>query len=138
MDEDRVAGKRILLVEDQQGVREAMRFLLVTDHHVVTEARNGLEALKLFVPGLFDLVITDYAMPGMAGNELAMKIKLKAPSQPVLMVTAYAENLVGSENPVDAMLSKPFSSSDWRASIAELLGLAAGAERQKRQVKERD
>jgi CheY-like chemotaxis protein len=128
MDRDRVVGKRILLADDQQGVREAIRSLLVVDQHVVTEARNGREALELFAPGLFDLVITDYAMPAMTGNELSEKIKQMAPSQPILMVTAYAANLEGSGNPVDAMLSKPFSPSELRRVIAELIGPAEVAE----------
>ncbi len=124
MEPERVLGKRILLADDQQGVRDAIRFLLQVDGHAVTEARNGKEALELFAPGRFDLVITDFAMPVMAGNELAMEIKRLAPTQPILMITAYAEDLGKARNPVDAMLNKPFSFSDLRQAIAKLLGPA--------------
>ncbi len=124
MEPERVLGKRILLADDQQGVRDAIRFLLQVDEHAVTEARNGKEALELFAPGRFDLVITDFAMPVMAGNELAMEIKRLAPTQPILMITAYAEDLGKARNPVDAMLNKPFSFSDLRQVIAKLLGPA--------------
>lgn len=122
MEQERVFRKRILLADDQQGVREAIRFLLLVDEHAVTEARTGKEALDLFAPGLFDLVITDYAMPVMAGNELASKIKQIAPAQPILMITAFSEDLGKADNPVDAMLNKPFSFADLRQAIAKLLG----------------
>jgi len=124
MEPERVLGKRILLADDQQGVRDAIRFLLQVDEHAVTEARNGKEALDLFAPGRFDLVITDFAMPVMAGNELAMEIKRVTPTQPILMITAYAEDLGKAGNPVDALLNKPFSFSDLRTAIAKLLGPA--------------
>ena len=122
MEQDRVSGKRILLADDQQGVREAIRFLLLVDEHVVTEARNGKEALELFAPGRFDLIITDYAMPLVSGNELASKIKQLAPNQPILMITAFSEDLGKANNPVDAVLNKPFSFADLRQAIAKLVG----------------
>jgi CheY-like chemotaxis protein len=121
-EQDRVFGKRILLADDQQGVREAIRFLLLVDQHTVTEAPNGKEALELFAEGRFDLVITDYAMPVMSGNELALKIKQIAPSQPILMITAYSEELGKADNPVDAVLNKPFSFAELRRAIARLVG----------------
>jgi two-component system, cell cycle sensor histidine kinase and response regulator CckA len=127
MEQDRVSGKRILLADDQQGVREAIRFLLLVDEHVVTEARNGKEALELFAPGRFDLIITDYAMPLVSGNELASKIKQLAPNQPILMITAFSEDLGKANNPVDAVLNKPFSFADLRRTIAKLLGVGCVA-----------
>ena len=113
--------KRILLVDDQQSVREAIALLLSLDEHTIVEATNGLEALALFKPGHFDLVITDFEMPQMKGNELATRIKQAWPSQPVLMITAYAEQLGDYDNPVDALLSKPFHLEDLRRAMAELL-----------------
>jgi CheY-like chemotaxis protein len=117
----RATGKRILLADDQQGVRDAIKFLLHLDRHTVTEARNGREALELYLKGSFDLVITDYAMPGMAGNELAVRIKQLAPEQCILMITAYSTELGDSDNPVDAVLNKPFSFDDLRRAIARLI-----------------
>ena len=113
--------KRILLVDDQQSVRQAIALLLSLDNHTVVEAANGTEALALFNPGGFDLVITDFQMPQMNGNELAAKIKLAWPPQPVLMITAYAEQLEGSDNPVDAQLDKPFQLEDLRRVMTKLL-----------------
>lgn len=124
MEPGRIYRKRILLVDDQQGVREAIRFLLLVDEHTVREASHGKEALEWFQREPFDLVITDYSMPGMTGNELAARIRVSAPHQPVLMITAYSEELALENNPVDAILSKPFSFHELRQTISRLLGPA--------------
>ena len=118
---ERILAKRILLADDQQGVREAIRFLLLVDQHTVVEAANGREALEAFQHQPFDLVITDYAMPVMTGSELARKIKALAPHQPILMITAYAADMGDTENPVDALLNKPFSFDELRHAIVRLL-----------------
>lgn len=113
--------KRILLVDDQRPVRDAINLLLGLDGHTVVGAASGAEALALFKPGQFDLVITDFEMPQMKGNELATRIKQVSPSQPILMVSAYAERLGDAGSPVDAVLSKPFQLEDLRRAMAELL-----------------
>ena len=106
--------KSILLVEDDPAVRESIRLLLSIDRHTVTEAANGREALHIFTGSRYDLVITDYLMPEMLGDELAQNIKNLAPTQPILMVTAYLEKLVDAGKPADAVLGKPFSIDDLR------------------------
>src|SRR3974390_295658 len=107
-----VLGKRILLADDQTGVRQAIKYLLEIDEHAVTEARDGKEAFELFRAGHFDLVITDYAMPEMAGNDLAAKIKRLTPAQPIIMITAYTREIVDFADLVDAVLNKPFAFQD--------------------------
>jgi CheY-like chemotaxis protein len=113
--------RRILLVDDQRSVREAINLLLRLDGHRVSEAGNGTMALDLFMRGHFDLVITDFEMPNMNGSELAARIKKASPTQPVLMITAYAEKLRDATSPVDAILDKPFQLEDLRRAIAQLL-----------------
>jgi CheY-like chemotaxis protein len=117
----RALRKRILLVDDQQTVREAIMLVLGLDGHTVIEAENGAAALELFMRDRFDLVITDFEMPVMKGNELAVRIKKLSPSQPVLMMTAYTERFRDSDNPVDGILGKPFDFKDLRQVMAELL-----------------
>ena len=63
-------GKNILLVEDDPAVRASIKLLLSIDRHTVTEAANGHEALQLFTGSRYDLVILDYRMPEMLGDEL--------------------------------------------------------------------
>src|SRR5881397_1559797 len=103
--------RRILVVDDEPFVCDAVKMMLTFDGHVVETATNGKEALAMFEIGKFDLVITDFAMPTMKGDELAATIKARSPKQPVVMITAYAEMLQSSGNPlpgVDFVLSKPF------------------------------
>ena len=121
MDQKIIRGKRILLVDDQPSIREALRMMLKFDGHSVTEASDGAEALDLFTKGQFDLVATDFEMPVMKGNELAVRIKKLAPTQPILMVTAHEKRLGDSENPVDGILSKPFTLDNLRGAIAKVL-----------------
>jgi CheY-like chemotaxis protein len=116
-----IRGKRILLVDDESSVRGAFRMMLEIDEHTVTEANNGAEALDLFTKGQFDLVITDFEMPVMKGNELAIRIKRLAPARPILMITAYEKELGDSENPVDAILNKPFTLDQLSRAITKLL-----------------
>ena len=114
--------RRILVVDDEPFVVEAMKMMLMHDGHMVETATNGPEALALFERGGFDLVITDYAMPGMKGNELAAAIKARAPNHPVIMVTAYAELVESSGIPlpdVECVISKPFLMQNLREAIAK-------------------
>src|SRR5215469_2494032 len=109
--------KHILLIDDQPGVRQTCSQLLGMDSHTVEEANSGLEALALFATGRFDLVVTDFGMPGMNGTQLARILKQLVPSQPILMITGFANALEGSQDSVDAILPKPFSLDDLRQAI---------------------
>jgi CheY-like chemotaxis protein len=122
-DPAKVRGRRILLVEDEEAVRACLRMLLELEGHEVTDASNGAEALDLFTIGQFDLVITDFEMPVMKGNELAVSIKLLAPSVPILMISASARARREAENPVDALLDKPFTVTDLRCALRKLLSV---------------
>jgi CheY-like chemotaxis protein len=121
MKHGKVLGKRILLADDQEDVREMTAMLLGVDDHVVTTAINGREALDLFTPGRFDLVITDYLMPLMKGDELARNIKQLAPSEPILMITGSAAELGVRQASADAILNKPFGVEELRQAVAQLL-----------------
>ena len=116
----RASKKKILVVDDEPQVSEAIGMLLSFDGHEVVTAGSGKEALALFVQDQFDLVITDYHMPGMMGNELALALKERLPGQPVVMITAYADMLKDSAVPltaVDHLVNKPFQIADLRAAV---------------------
>ncbi len=117
--------KRILVVDDEPFVCDAVKLMLAFDGHKVETASSGQEALSLFEEGKYDIVITDFAMPAMKGDELAAVIKARSPQQPVIMITAYAEMLQTSGNPlkgVDSVISKPFLLENLREAIARVSG----------------
>jgi CheY-like chemotaxis protein len=109
-----------LVVDDEPFVCDAVKMMLMFDGHVVDSANSAKDALEMFARGRYDLVITDYAMPSMKGDELAAAMKARVPGQPVVMVTAYAEMLKasGQEMPgVDFVISKPFLLEHLREAI---------------------
>src|ERR1051326_8470500 len=119
-----IPTRKILVVDDEPFVCEAVKMMLAFDGHDVQTANSGKDALALLEKGKFDLIITDFAMPVMKGDELAAAIKGKAPGQPIVMITAYAEMLQTSGNPltgVDAIISKPFLLDDLREAMAKVL-----------------
>ena len=116
--------RRILLVDDEPLVRDSIRKVLQFDGHTVETAADGEEALALFRKSSFDLVVTDYEMPGIKGDQLAVAIKAILPLQPVLMISAYGEHLRSASCPltaVDAIIGKPFQIGELRQAIAKLL-----------------
>ncbi len=116
-----VRGKRILLVDDKAPLRAAVRMMLELDGHQVIEASDGAEALNSFNAGEFDLVITDFEMPVMKGDELAVSLKLLAPLLPILMITASDRGRVHDDNPVDLLLNKPITVDELRYALGTLL-----------------
>jgi CheY-like chemotaxis protein len=121
MSEPAFPQRRILVVDDEPFVLEAVKMMLSFDGHTVTTVGDAKEALGVLESNEFDLVITDYAMPGMRGDELAARIKANKPAQPVVMITAYAEMLTGKSLPgVDFMISKPFLLENLREAIAKV------------------
>lgn len=113
---------RLLVVEDEPLVREVISVYLAEDKHEVTLAANGREALTLFEPGKFDLVLTDRAMPEMNGDHLAGELRKRDPNQRVLLLTGYGELMNDAgEMPsgVDLIVSKPFTLNTLREAIAK-------------------
>ena len=109
----------ILVVDDEPLVCETVRMVLQLDGHVVESATSGAQALALFEPGKFDVVITDFFMPAMAGDTLAAEIKVRAPAQRVLMLTAYPEKFQRDRvlTVIDILIGKPFEIGALRDSI---------------------
>jgi CheY-like chemotaxis protein len=115
--------RRILVVDDEPFVCDAVKMMLAFDGHSVETASSAKDALAIFDKAKFDLVITDFAMPAMKGDELALAIKARDPQQPVVMITAYAEMLQATGSPlpgVDFIISKPFLLENLREAISRV------------------
>ena len=114
------AQKKILVVDDEPLVCDAVKMLLEFNGYEVITASNGSEALALLEQGGFYVVVTDYKMPGMNGDELALALKARRPGQPVVMLTAHAEMIKTTAVPlagVDQLVSKPFQLADLQDAI---------------------
>ncbi len=112
--------RRILVVDDEPMVCNAVEMMLTHDGHVVETATSGSEALASLERSSFDLVITDYAMPQMKGDELARRIQQRSPALPIVMITAHAEMLESTGTPlpgIGMVISKPFLIDDLREAI---------------------
>ena len=103
---------RVLVVDDDPGMREGMAMSLKRAGFVTEQARSGEDALRMTRPGAFDAVVTDLRMTGMDGLQLTARLKALDTSLPVLLVTAFGSLDTARE----AMrlgafdyLSKPFS-----------------------------
>lgn len=102
---------QILVVDDEEPVRELLRDLLEADGFRVYLAPGGREALSLFAVQKFDAIFTDVGMPGMSGWELAHAIRESDKSVPIAVITGWGE-AVGSDEQkqarVDWVVTKPF------------------------------
>ena len=116
---------RVLVVDDEDLVRDLIVEYLTSGGDTVEAASNGKEALEKFKPGHFDLIITDRSMPGINGDQLAAAVKEVDPDIPIIMLTGFGEVMdtarehLGS---VDSVMSKPITEYAMRQAIAQVLG----------------
>lgn len=115
---------RILVVDDEPTVCTAMQMMLTHYGHDVQIAANGAAALARLAEGPFDLIITDYLMPEMKGDQFAAESKRLRPGQRIIMVTAFADDFLAYGKPtggVDYVLHKPFSLAELRSAVARVM-----------------
>ncbi len=114
----------ILVVDDEPTVRQAIKQLLKHVGYEVEAVENGEAALDLMRQRVFDVVITDFSMPGMYGDQLAARIRQHTPGQPIIMVTAYAQEFKVFGQPyanVDALVLKPFTLQELNEAIKQVV-----------------
>jgi CheY-like chemotaxis protein len=97
---------KILMVDDEPLVCESMRFMLELDGHEMNEAHSGSQALQLLTAHRFDLIFTDFFMPGMRGDELARQVRGRSQQPPVVMITGFPPNPAPQD--VARVVVKPF------------------------------
>ena len=115
----------ILVVDDEPLAREVLAAHLASARHLVEIAEAGGEALQKLRRGGFDLVITDRAMPGVSGDQLAAAVKAISPALPVILLTGFGDmmNAAGELPPgVDLVLAKPITGEMLRQAVKRLTG----------------
>lgn len=114
---------RILVVEDEESLAEAISFLLSKEGFDVAIAADGPSAIELFDKGGADLILLDLMLPGLSGTEVCRQIRSKS-AVPIIMLTAKdseIDKVVGLEIGADDYVTKPYSSRELIARIRAVL-----------------
>jgi CheY-like chemotaxis protein len=110
--------KRILVVDNNPLVCDAMKLMLESEQHLVMTASCGMEALAKAELKHFDLIVVDYCMPGMRGDELAAELKTQNSSTRIIMLTASPPwDRVPN---VEQVLKKPCSLERMRGALEQV------------------
>ena len=118
---DTSGPKRILLVDDDFLIAMSSVDMLMDLGHEVVEAHSGIEALDVLKrDSRFDLIITDYSMPGMTGGELVVAARALIPDIPILIASGYAELPSGVELEV-GRLGKPYTQQQLALEMSKVL-----------------
>lgn len=112
--------KKILLVDDDALIAMSSADMLSDLGHEVVEVYSGKDALALIDGGTrFDLLITDYSMPGMTGAELAKAVNERVPGMPIVLASGYADLPPGVQMDA-ARLSKPYTQDQLAQTLAQI------------------
>ena len=118
----RRGGVRVLLVDDDDGVREVCAAMLEDIGCRVTAAASGEEALHELEQDKFSIMLTDIAMPAMSGVELAKKARELVPEMPVLFASGYADlQAFGAQLSEETVVRKPYRLSELAARLEAML-----------------
>ena len=125
-----VESVRVLVIDDEPFVRDTLGEILRQQHHDVVVADDGISGLARFREGAFDLVMTDLAMPGMSGWQVAQAVKAARPQVPVVLVTGWGVEVQADElqtHGVDRVMTKPFRFEDVQEVVASFRGVGGSA-----------
>ena len=122
---DRGRGETILIVEDDEGVRQYASEILRDLNYQVIEAKDAASALRLLEAGKpFDLMLTDVVLPGKNGRELADEVARRRPEVKVVFMTGYSRNAIvhqGRLDPGTELISKPLIEATVARKIRQVL-----------------
>jgi CheY-like chemotaxis protein len=119
-----MATARILVVDDNDAIRSVVTQMLSSLGYEVSAADGGENGLNVFLKNNFDIVLSDYEMPGMDGVALAWRIKQYSPAVAVVIMTGsgQASMITGKISAVDEVIAKPFSMDELDGTIRNLHG----------------
>ncbi len=114
---------KVLIVDDEKTSRDLVTLFLAADHHEVTAASSGAEALQNLRRWSYDLLVTDQGMPGMTGAALVEAVRKSGNSRPIIMLTGFGELMKSSgsiPDGVDLVLNKPVTSEALRFALIKI------------------
>ena len=114
---------RLLLVEDEKRMAQALCEILRQEKYEVDYYANGLDGLAAIESDIYDIIILDVMLPGMNGYEVAKKARQNGIRTPILMLTAKAElddKVTGLDSGADDYLTKPFMTKELLARLRAL------------------
>ena len=114
--------KKILIVDDEKGMRSLLRSLLEGFSLDVREAADGAQAWEMASTEEFDLVISDYAMPKLDGRALLARCREHIPTVPFIMVSGYFQRNI-EENDNVFLMAKPFTLDHMIGLVERILGM---------------
>lgn len=124
-----MSGERILIIEDEERIREMLREYLENEGFRITEAADGAEGLEKFKGMEFEMIILDVMLPKVDGWSVCREVR-RTSAVPIMMLTARGEEydrLFGFELGVDDYIVKPFSPKELVARMKAVLRRSAGA-----------
>ncbi|MEY4437283.1 MAG: hypothetical protein RL100_747 [Actinomycetota bacterium] len=114
---------KVLIVEDEQSLREPLVYLLKKEGFETAEAEDGQKAIETFDKGGIDLILLDLMLPGISGNEVCRIIR-QTSQVPIIMITAKdseIDKVVGLEIGADDYVTKPYSTRELLARMKAVL-----------------
>lgn len=114
---------RLLLVEDEKRMAQALCELLRLEKYEVDHFADGLEGLEAIESNIYDIAILDVMLPGLSGYEIAKKARQKGIHTPILMLTAKTElddKVIGLDSGADDYVTKPFMTKELLARLRAL------------------
>jgi CheY-like chemotaxis protein len=124
-----VAAARILVVDDEESIRDLCTRVLTRAGYTVMTASTGEDAVTTLAEASFDLLISDIRMPGISGLEVLERAKIADPHIRVVLITGFGTPQIlsrGQPPGADRILTKPFSQAELLTAVRESLPRPAG------------
>lgn len=114
---------RILVVEDEKRLAQALAQILIDDKYMVDVTYNGTDGMEYAQSGIYDAIILDVMLPGLNGYEIAENLRRKKIETPILMLTAkdsIRDKVEGLDSGADDYMTKPFAPEELLARLRAL------------------
>ncbi len=121
---DKIKNMKILLVDDDEWIRDSLSFFFEAEGCNLLTFESAEEGMKALKQQAYDIVISDYKLPGMDGLEFLRRVKEKQPNAFEILITAYANCEILKEAKmmgVKDIIPKPFTSEDVETSLARII-----------------